>query len=313
MDIDILLMLQEFRNGFGGIFASFLNKMTFAGELDTVPVIMAAVYWCFSKAFGTYLLMGWSGNRILNGALKVTACSYRPWIRDTRIIPYGNSIQTATGYSFPSGHTMNASTVYGGAVVRNDMPKALRISLFIVVLLVAFSRIYLGVHTPQDILCGIIFGMLVMWLTFKLMQWLEAHPDKDIIVASIGVLLAAGVAIYAAMKSYPVDYDLNGKILVDGSKMANDTYRGVGWCSGFLVGWILERRYVNFSTDEISLVTRITRLTIGLLLYYVFYLIFAQLIKKYVPAPIGSIASCFVQMFYISFIFPYLIKRYESH
>ncbi len=35
---------------------------------------MALVYWCISKSFGTYLLMGWSGNRLVNGMLKVTAC-----------------------------------------------------------------------------------------------------------------------------------------------------------------------------------------------------------------------------------------------
>ena len=313
MDIEILLALQNFRNGFGGIFASFLSKMTFGGELTTAPVLMAAVYWCFSKAFGTYLLLGWSGNRIFNGALKVTACAYRPWIRDPRIIPYGNAIQTATGYSFPSGHSMNAATVFGGVAVRNDMPKFLRLVLFLVVVLVAFSRNFLGVHTPQDTLVGMTVGLLTMWLTFKLMQWLETHPEKDILVASIGIGVAIVVAIYAGLKSYPVDYDANGKILVDGHKMANDTFNCVGWCLGILIGWILERRYVNFSTDNLSLVKRTTRLATGLLLYYAVFLILCQLIKEWIPGPVGLIISSFVQLFYISFIFPYLIKRYESN
>ena len=313
MDIEILLALQNFRDGLGGIFAPFLSKMTFGGELDTVPVIMGVIYWCFSKAFGAYLLIGWSGNRIINGFLKVTACAYRPWIRDPRIIPYGNSMQTATGYSFPSGHSMNAATVYGGVSVRNDMPKILRLVLFLMVLLVAFSRNYLGVHTPQDTLVGMTAGLLVMWLTFKLMQWLENNPGKDLLVASIGIIIAIAVAVYAALKSYPVDYDSNGKILVDGAKMANDTFKCVGWCLGILIGWILERRYVNFSTDNLSLVKRTTRLATGLLLYYVVYLILCQLIKKYIPGSIGLIIASFVQLFYISFIFPYLIKRYESN
>ena len=140
MDIDILLALQALRNGAGAFLSAFLSKMTFLGELNTVLVIMAAVYWCVSKEFGAYLLMGWSGNRLVNGALKITACAYRPWIRDVRIIPYGNSITTATGYSFPSGHTMNAASVYGGAAVRRDLPRVLRSILGLVVALVAFSR-----------------------------------------------------------------------------------------------------------------------------------------------------------------------------
>ena len=147
MDINILLGLQEFRNGAGAFLADFLLKMTYFGELNTVLVIMAVIYWCVSKDVGTYLLMGWSGNRILNGALKVTVCAYRPWIRDARILPYGDSINTATGYSFASGQTMNAATVFGGGAVRKDLPGMLRAALGVMVVLVAFSRIYLGVHT----------------------------------------------------------------------------------------------------------------------------------------------------------------------
>ena len=73
MDIEILLGLQNFRNGTGGILSEFMSKMTFLGELNTVMVIMAIIYWCVSKEYGTYMLMGWSGNRLINGALKVTA------------------------------------------------------------------------------------------------------------------------------------------------------------------------------------------------------------------------------------------------
>ncbi len=76
MDIDILLALQELRNGIGAFLADFLSKMTFFGELNTVLVIMAVIYWCINKDFGTYLLMGWSGNRLMNGVLKVSFCAY---------------------------------------------------------------------------------------------------------------------------------------------------------------------------------------------------------------------------------------------
>ncbi len=117
MDINILLALQQFREGSGTFLPGFFSVMTFLGELNTVMVLMAVLYWCVRKELGVYLLMGWSGNRLVNGVLKVTACAYRPWIRDARIIPYGDSITTATGYSFPSGHTMNAATVYGGGAL----------------------------------------------------------------------------------------------------------------------------------------------------------------------------------------------------
>ena len=195
MDMDILAALQSFRGGAGAFLADFLSKMTFLGELNTALVIMAVVYWCVSREFGAYLLMGWSGNRLVNGALKVTFCAYRPWIRDPRIVPYGNSMSTATGYSFPSGHTMNASSVFGGGAVRRDMPRALRAVLGILLALVGFSRLYLGVHTPQDVLVGAAAGLLVMALTARLMRWIAAHPEKDAAVACVGAALAAALAV----------------------------------------------------------------------------------------------------------------------
>ena len=311
MDIRYLLLLQEFRNGPGAILAAFFAKMTFLGELTTALFIMAAIYWCIDKELGTYLLMGFSGNRLVNGVLKVTVCAYRPWIRDPAIVPHGDAITTATGYSFPSGHTMNAATVFGGGAVRKDFPARLRVMLGLMVVLVAFSRNFLGVHTPQDVLVGMIAGTLVMYLTYRLMTWLGDHPEKSTLVCVIGLVLAAAVALYAGLKSYPQDYDSAGKLIVDGAKMANDTFKGVGWCSAFLVGWILERRFVRFSTD-IPLTAKLTRLTYGLVSYYAVSLILVPLIKDWIGGPVGTLVSCFLQMFYISFCFPLVIKYLEK-
>ena len=311
MDIRILLGLQDFRNGPGGFLAEFLRKMTFFGELNTVLVIMAVLYWCVSKELGTWLMMGWSGNRLVNGALKVTACVYRPWIRDPRIIPYGDSMTTATGYSFPSGHITNAGTVFGGGVVRKDFRRSLRVVLFIVVVLVGFSRLYLGVHTPQDVLVGGAASLLVMWLTLRLMRWVEAHPGKDWIVLCTGIGLAVVLAVYAALKTYPEDYDASGKLIVDGAKMANDTFKGVGWAAAFLTGWILERRFVGFST-EVSLTKRLTRCVTGLFGFYIVSLVLMPWIKQWFPGPAGTIVSCFVQMLYVSFLFPWCIRHFEK-
>ena len=310
MDIDILLALQEFRNGAGSFLTEFFSKMTFLGEINTAIVIMAILYWSVSKELGSYLLMGWSGNRLANGVMKVTACTYRPWIRDSRVLPYGNSINTATGYSFPSGHIMNASTVFGGIAVRKDYPRALRIVLGLVMAFVAFSRVYLGVHTPQDVLVGAAVGTLVMWLTLRLMRWVEAHPGKDWLVVCIGVGLGAAVALYAALKPYPADYDAEGKPIVDGAKMANDTFKGVGYCVAFLTGWILERRFVGFST-EVPVQQKLMRAVIGLLGYYAVSLILAPLLKAWISGPAGTFISCFIQMFYVAFLFPLCAKYME--
>ncbi len=149
-----------------------------------------------------------------------------------------------------------------------------------------------------------------MLLTGKLMSWIDENPGKDWLVVVIGVLLAAAVAVYAGVKSYPADYDSAGKLLVDGAKMANDTFKGVGWCAAFIIGWFLERRFVGFSTD-ISLPRKLTRVTVGLLTYYAVSLILVPRVKVWIPGPAGTLSSCFVQMFFISFIYPWFMTRFS--
>ena len=315
MDIAILLGLQDFRNGAGAFLADLMKKATFFGELNTTLVIFAILYWCIHKEMGSFLMMGWGMNRLVNGVLKITVCAYRPWIRDARIVPYGDSMTTATGYSFPSGHTMNASTLFGGVAVRKDFPRALRITSFIAVLLVGFSRLFLGVHTPQDVLVGIAAGLLVMWLTGKLMLWISAHPEKDRGVLCVGLGLSALAALYALLKPslipYPADYDADGKLIVDGAKMANDTFKGIGWAMGFLAGWILERRFVGFTT-EVSLPTRLMRCVSGLMAFYFVSLVPVTLVKDWLGGPAGAMVSCFIQMLFISFLFPWAFSFFEK-
>ena len=311
MDISMLLGLQDFRNGAGGFLAEFLKKMTFLGELNTTLVLFAVLYWCVHKELGTYLMMGWSGNRLLNGLLKVTVCAYRPWIRDARIVPYGDSMTTATGYSFPSGHSMNAATVFGGTALRKGTPRALRITLFIIVALVAFSRLYLGVHTIQDVLVGVAAGLLVMGLTSRLMAWIEAHPEKDWMVVCVGVALSVLVAVYAALKPYPEHKDAAGKLIVDGKKMVNDTYKAIGWTTAFLTGWILERHFIGFST-AVPVQTKLLRGAAGMLGFYAVSLILMPWMKEWFPGYAGTIISCYIQMLYISFLFPWCMKRFEK-
>ena len=310
MDIDILYALQTFREGSGAFLKEFLAKMTWFGELNTVMVIMAVIYWCFSKETGTYLLTGWCANRFVNGFLKITACVYRPWIRDARIVPDADAIKTATGYSFPSGHTMNAATLFGGGAIWYRSGKVFRILLWVMVFLVGFSRLYLSVHTPQDVLIGAAAGILVMFLTGILLKWVDAHQEKDILVTVAGILLFIALAVYAALKPYPEDYAADGSLLVDGAKMANDTFKGVGWCSAFLIGWLLERRLVKFST-EINTQERLFRLGVGLLGYYIVTLIICPPVKSALGGAAGTMVSCFLQMFYITFLFPVIFDKFR--
>lgn len=78
--------------------------------------------------------------------------------------------------------------------------------------------------------------------------------------------------------------------------MANDTFKDVGRFSAFLLGWILERRFVRFTT-EVTMQQRFFHLTGGLLGYYVISQIINPLIIAAVAGFTGTVITCFLQMF----------------
>ena len=185
----------------------------------------------------------------LTPLIKLSACIYRPWIRDARILPAGNSIKTATGYSFPSGHTSTGVPLAGGIAVNLwDSRKARWLSCLFVVfcLLIGFSRNYLGVHTPQDVFVAVFLSVLSLVCTAKLMAYLDRHPEKEDWFLLGGFLLACAGILYISLKAYPMDLDSDGKLLVDPVKMMNDGYGDLGKVIGFTAARFTEKKWIRF-------------------------------------------------------------------
>ena len=118
MDIEYLLYLQQFRETVGSILTPLMNAVTKLSAGFLPIAMMCMIYWAFDRKAGRKILAGLGGGLFINGFLKLTFCVYRPWIRDTRILPYGDSKTAATGYSFPSGHTTRATAMFGGSAIK---------------------------------------------------------------------------------------------------------------------------------------------------------------------------------------------------
>ena len=215
----------------------------------TVIAIISMIYWCLDKKLGEYLLVSLASATLVNGFAKVAACIYRPWILDSRITPVKEAIADATGYSFPSGHTTKATTLFGGAVIRGKFSKALNITLIVCLILVAFSRNYVGVHSILDVIFAIISTFIVLLLISKLFDRLEEKPNLDIIISCAGILIAILIIIFTLTKSYPMDYDSAGRLIVDPAIMAIDTFEYAGLAVGVFLTWPIERRFVKFSIE----------------------------------------------------------------
>ena len=112
-----------------------------------------------------------------------------------------------------------------------------------------FSRNYLGVHTPQDVLIGAATGVLCAFLLARLLRWADEGQNRDLLITAIGAALCGLSLWYVLAKSYPADRAADGSLLVDPVKMQKDFFLSAGAVLGMLCGWLLERRKVRFTTD----------------------------------------------------------------
>ena len=308
MDISYLLFLQNMREATNGVLNSFMAYITTYGEELLTMMIVAAIYWCVDKNQGIYTMMTWGTGRLVNGFLKVTACVYRPWIRDARVIPVDGAKTTATGYSFPSGHTTNATSVFGSIALNKKITKILRALMVLMILLVGFSRNYLGVHTPQDVIvgcgCTVILLFFIRWLLVKV----DESENLDIIVLVIGILLNIGVMIYAGTKGYPLDYDADGNLIVDPLKMAIDTYKGCGFSMAVLISWFVDRRWLKYQPEG-EIIGRVACYVAGIIGYFVIVYIIVPILPHNI---IGYVLDRFVRLVYVMLIVPFIISKTNS-
>ena len=192
IDLQYLLFLQNLRLATGGIFDEFFNGMSKVA-VDVLPFLPFLIFLCVSKKWGYRILTSYLGADLLNGVVKLTVCAYRPWIRSDLIEPAGDSKVAATGYSFPSGHTVSASSLYG-SVVENQWSKRrwLAVICIICILLTGFSRNFLGVHTPQDVLVGLTEGIVMILIVRKASQAISDNEKTYDILTLVGILVVIG-------------------------------------------------------------------------------------------------------------------------
>ncbi|WP_295723286.1 phosphatase PAP2 family protein [uncultured Methanobrevibacter sp.] len=252
--------------------------------------------------------MSQAGAYLVNGFLKVFACVYRPWILDSRVHPVKEAITTATGYSFPSGHTTSATTFFAGTVLRGRLSKGLNIVLIICLLLVGFSRNYLGVHSILDVIFAIIFTLMVLFVFSKLFDKLETNPNLDIIISVVGIIISILVVIYSLTKSYPLDYDAAGKLIVDPAILTIDTFKSAGFAVGIFFSWPIERRFIKFLTDG-TVETKVLRFICGFIALEFIINVILPIIGE---TPIGGFLQYFLIMVFVMLIYPIIFKFFEN-
>ncbi len=260
MDIEYLLWLQGLREAAGKmtefIFAAFSDSVY---GIIMIPLI---IYYIINKKKGIFILASAMLTVAVNSLIKLTVCVNRPWIRDARLHVSKFARNGARGYSFPSGHASTATSVGASSIAAFKPVRLVKTLILLYIIFITFSRNFLGCHTPQDVIAGVAEALLVIFAVSRIKKAIGNKPESDLKFFILGAFFLIAGSIYIFAKPYPLHYDSAGKLLVDPVRMQASGLHDIGLALGFLIGWFLERRFVNFSTDNLSGKQRFVRIII---------------------------------------------------
>ncbi len=252
--MEVLYWLESLRTP---IMDTIMAALTHFGEEMLFMVIAMIVMWCVNKYEGYYLLIVCFLGTQLNQLLKATFRIERPWIRDEQFKPVEAAIPEATGYSFPSGHTQCAVGLYGG-LARWNRAVWLRVAAVALCVIVPFSRMYLGVHTPLDVGVSIAVALVLVLGIYPLIQ--KAVTTKN----GIRYILLVMVAISIAQVIY-LTVALHGET-EERLLHALDTSRKMcGASVGFWIAHECDKAFLHFDTNAVWW-AQILKVLLGLVL-----------------------------------------------
>ncbi len=254
--MDILYALEKIRTPFWNGVMSAVTQL--GGEVIFI-VAAVVVFWCVRKWEGYYLMTVAFCGTVLNQFLKLICRVPRPWVRDPNFTIVESARAEATGYSFPSGHTQNAIGLFGG-MARWGGRRWVRLGLTALALIIAFSRMYLGVHTPADVGVSLVLAAALVLGLYPLMRRAQEKPRYMGYVLAAMLVVSGAFVVFVETCGFPADMDAEN--LASG---IGNAWKMLGAVAGMTLAWLLDRRYIHFETQAVWWV-QVIKVAVGMAL-----------------------------------------------
>ena len=224
----------------------FSGRTYFGSELAFMAAALL-MFWCIDKRQGYYVFLVGAFGTICNQFLKLAFRIPRPWV----LVPEFQIVEAAradaTGYSFPSGHTQNiVGTTASLFACRKE--KWVRIVCAVLMVLVPFSRMYLGVHTPLDVGVSFVVAAALVMLVYPLME--EADRRPAVLTRTIAVMVVCSGAFvgYLYLRG---DTGATAEDTANYVSALENAWKLTGATLGMLIANIADRKYVRFETQAV--------------------------------------------------------------
>jgi membrane-associated phospholipid phosphatase len=229
----------------GPVLDAIFKAITFMGNEEFFLVLLPLILWCVDFAVGARLAFAFLLSTYVNTGLKHLFAHPRPFELDPTV-----QLHDAEGYGLPSGHSQSAVVVWG--VIAASFRKAwLWVVAILMMVLIGFSRIYLGVHFPTDVLCGWAVGAIFLAVYLVLEPRIEAWLKRAGLTAQLALAVIAPLAL---LLLYPT----------------KDTTSTMAVLMGMGVGVALTRQTIHFSAAG-PLWQRGVRFLVGAIVLLVLY------------------------------------------
>lgn len=281
----------------------FMLLVTHLGEETAFLAIAIIIFWCVDKYQGYYLMgVGLFGN-MANQFLKILCRIPRPWVRDPGFHALEEAIPEAGGYSFPSGHSQTAVGTFGCIAVtqKNKLLRAVCIAFMI---LVPLSRMYVGVHTPADVLVGSAMALVMIFAFRPLML---GNGKKNIPAVFAGLLvLSIGYLLYVHLYPFPADVDADNY-----ASAVKNGYTFLGCFVGILIVWLVDEKWLRFETKAIWW-AQILKAVLGLVVVLAVKEGMRPVLEAFLPTmPARAVRYCLIVLV-AGIVWPLTFKRFAK-